>query len=248
MVVHLATNASLMNGTETFQRAVYIIHSPGMLLPLIEWTLIFLPLIFHAGIGVWIAKTGRSNASIYRFSNNRRYTFQRWTGFIGLVFLFFHILHLHGWSHSELWLGIIHPLGFGAFRPYNATSTLAQAMDGWIWPAFYLIGVMSLVYHLANGLWTAGITWGLWISPAAQLRASKVCTAFGVVLAVVAATAWWAAVSLRTEDLAEIRKIEDRMYRIGVEAGLVSEMPEKRSVVLESEVLEGDALNKDAAP
>ncbi len=51
MVVHLTTNASLMNGPETFQRAVYLIHSPGQLLPLIEWGLIFLPLIFHAVTG-----------------------------------------------------------------------------------------------------------------------------------------------------------------------------------------------------
>ena len=57
MVVHLGTNASLINGPETFQRAVYLIHSPGPLLPLIEWGGIFLPLIFHAVIGVWIART-----------------------------------------------------------------------------------------------------------------------------------------------------------------------------------------------
>ncbi|MGB1817379.1 MAG: succinate dehydrogenase, partial [Rubripirellula sp.] len=99
MVVHLATNASLLNGTETFQRAVFLIHSPGKLLPLIEWGLIFTPLIFHAVIGVWIAKSGKSNSSQYRFRSNKRYTWQRWTGFIALVYLFFHILHLHGWFH-----------------------------------------------------------------------------------------------------------------------------------------------------
>mgnify|MGYP002820802538 FL=1 len=63
MTVHLATNASLLNGTQTFQRAVFLIHSPGKLLPLIEWGLIFTPLIFHAVIGVWIAKSGKSNSS-----------------------------------------------------------------------------------------------------------------------------------------------------------------------------------------
>ncbi len=100
MVVHLTTNASLLNGPETFQRAVYLIHSPGKLLPLIEWGLIFAPLVFHAAIGVWIAKTGTTNSSQYQFTSNRRYTWQRWTGFIALVYLFFHILHLHGWFHA----------------------------------------------------------------------------------------------------------------------------------------------------
>jgi succinate dehydrogenase / fumarate reductase cytochrome b subunit len=229
MVVHLATNASLLNGPETFQRMVYVIHSPGRLLPLIEWGLIFLPLIFHAVIGVWIAKTGRINSDQYRFTNNRRYTFQRWTGFIALVYLFFHVLHLHGWFHAEFWLGIIRPLNFGQFAPYNAASSLVIAMNHWVWPPFYLIGVLACVYHLANGLWTAGITWGLWISPAAQARASKVCGVVGLALTVVAVSAWWAAVGPTAEDAAAMRRIEDRMYGVVTEAGIVTDVPHKRT-------------------
>jgi succinate dehydrogenase / fumarate reductase cytochrome b subunit len=229
MVVHLATNASLMNGPETFQRAVYIIHSPGQLLPLIEWCLIFLPLIFHAVLGVWIARTGNTNINQYRYASNRRYAFQRWTGVIAMVYLFFHILHLHGWAHFEIWLSIIRPLHFGQFAPYNAASTLVDAMNGWIWPPFYLVGVLACVYHLANGLWTAGITWGLWISPTAQARASKVCTAVGMGLAVIAVTAWWAAVGPSSEDAAEMRIVEDRMYNVVTEAGIVTDVPHKRA-------------------
>ena len=71
---------------ESFQRIVFLIHSPGRLLPLIEWAFIFAPLLFHAIMGVWIARTGRSNSSQYQYTANRRYTWQRWTGFIALVF------------------------------------------------------------------------------------------------------------------------------------------------------------------
>ena len=244
MVVHLVTNASLLNGAETFQRAVYMIHSPGKLLPLIEWGAIFAPLLFHAIIGVWISKTGHSNADRYKFVSNRRYVFQRITGIIALVFLFFHILHLHGWFHADIWIEPMRSIGFGQFRPYNAASTLASAMNSWIWPAFYLIGVLSCVYHLANGLWTSGITWGLWISPAAQERATKVCTVIGVGLAVVGVAAWWAAVSPNEADIVEIRKVEDRMYKSAVEAGMVPDMPEKRSAPLieESATIENSAI------
>ena len=133
------------------------------------------------------------------------------------MYLFFHILHLHGWFHAEVWLSVIQPLGLGSFRPYNAASTLVAAMNGWIWPTFYLIGVLCCVYHLANGLWTAGITWGLWISPSAQERASKICTAVGILLAVVAVSAWWAAVAPGPADEIEMRATEDRMYGFGVE-------------------------------
>ena len=229
MVVHLTTNASLLNGSETFQRAVYLIHSPGKLLPIIEWGAIFAPLVFHAVIGVWIAKTGRSNTDRYPLANNRRYVFQRWTGVIALVFLFCHILHLHGWFHAHWWVGILDRFQLGQFKPYNASSTLVAAMQGIFWPALYFVGVMSCVYHLANGLWTSGITWGLWVSPAAQARASKVCTAFGIGLALVAASAWWAAVAPGEQEITEYKQIEDRMYESSVEAGIVPRSPEKRS-------------------
>jgi succinate dehydrogenase / fumarate reductase cytochrome b subunit len=227
----LTTNASFLTGTETFQRAVYLIHSPGELLPIIEWSLIFAPLVFHAGIGIWISKTGRDNSQQYKFTGNRRYMIQRVTGIIALVFLFFHILHLHGWFHAGFWIDSVRAIGFGNFRPYNAGSTLAYAMNGWIWPAFYLIGVLSCVYHLANGLWTAGITWGLWISPAAQERATKACVAIGGVLAVIATTAWWAAVAPNDEDIAEMKKIEDRMHQSAIEGGLIADIPEKRWII-----------------
>ena len=227
MFVHLATNASLLNGTQTFQRAVFLIHSPGKFLPLIEWAFIFLPLLFHALIGVWIATTGRSNVTSYNFSGNRRYAFQRWTGIIALVYLFFHILHLHGWFHADVWLKLVEPLGFAQFRPYNAASTLVEAMGGFVWPAFYLIGMLACVYHLANGLWTAGITWGLWITPKSQQRATQLCTAIGIVIAVLGTSAWWAAV--RPQDVAEMRKIEDQMYATSIDAGIVIPDDHKRS-------------------
>ena len=136
---------------------------------------------------------------------------------------------LSGWIHADIWLNIIRPMGLGSFRPYNAASTVVTAMNGFIWPTFYLVGVLCCVYHLANGLWTAGITWGLWISPAAQQRANKVCSVAGVLLAVIAVSAWWAAVSPGPQDAIEMRATEDRMYGVGVEAGLVEDMPEKRS-------------------
>ena len=233
MCVHLTTNASLMNGPETFQRAVFLIHSPGMLLPLIEWGGIFAPLIFHAAIGIWIARTGRSNTSQYEFVSNKRYAWQRWTGYAALIYLFLHVMHLHGGYHGESWMEAIDKIGLGQFSPYNAGSSLANAMNlgfGVVWPVIYLVGTLSCVYHLTNGLWTAGITWGIWISPKAQQRATKVCVAIGALLTVVSLLAWSAAVFPSQEDISEMRAAEDRMYEAGVEAGTVSEMEHKRDL------------------
>ncbi|MEM9365700.1 MAG: succinate dehydrogenase cytochrome b558 subunit [Planctomycetota bacterium] len=229
MCVHLVTNASLLNGPETFQRAVFTIHSLGRLLPLVEWGFIFGPLLFHAILGVWIVKTGKSNTSSYQFASNKRYRWQRWTGMIGVAWLFFHVLHLHGWFHAGFWLAIVEPAGMAQFRPYNAASTLMSAMQGYVWPAFYLAGVLSLVFHLANGIWTAGITWGLWISPKAQQRATKVCTAFGLGLALVGTSAWWGAVSAGQEEIKAAEVIEDEMYEAALKTGLAYDMPHKRT-------------------
>ena len=239
MVVHLTTNASLMNGVETFQRAVFGIHSLGKLLPIVEWALILFPLLFHGLLGVWIIRTGKSNSQNYTFTNNRRYVWQRWTGAIALVFLLTHVFHLHGWFHFEPWLDLIGRAGLGGFKPYNAASTLMMQLDGYLWPAFYLVGMLATVYHLANGIWTAGITWGLWISPRAQQRATKVCVAFGVLLAVIGVTAWWAAVSPGEAEIAEAKQIEDEMYEAALPLGIVYDMPHKRSESLAVEEVGG---------
>lgn len=236
MVVHLTTNASLLNGTATFQRAVYLIHSLGGMLPIVEWTFIFLPLLFHAIVGVWITKTARFNDHRYRLSGNKRYKWQRITGLIAFAFLMIHVLHLHGWMHFGPWLELGERYGFAQFRAYNAASTLALAMDGYLWPTFYLVGVLACVYHLANGLWTAGITWGLWVSEGAQKRALKVCWALGIVLAVIGTGAWYAAIST---DPVAAKQIEDDMFEANRHSGILSEAEHKRTIIIRSGSVDG---------
>ncbi len=48
----------------------------------------------------------------------------------------------------------------------------------------YTVGTLCAVYHLANGIWTFGITWGLWTSDGAQRRAGYICAAVGLLVAV----------------------------------------------------------------
>lgn len=227
MTIHLFTNASLLNGAGTFQNNVNMIHSLGKLLPVVEWGFIFLPLIFHAVVGIWIVQSGKSNHDNYRYVANWRYTLQRWTGVIAVVFIFTHVFHLHGWFHGSWWLeNIAEPLGMAKFRAYNAASTLAIAMGGFVWPIFYVVGIVACVFHLANGIWTMGITWGVWISPRAQKNASYVCAAFGVLLLMVGLSALTATKMIDPE---EARQIEDAMYNSKVATGEIIADPHKRS-------------------
>src|SRR5262245_32788412 len=101
MVIHLLTNASVNNGAETFQRAVYQIHSLGVILPIVEWVFIFLPILFHAIYGVIIIRSGEPNSGTYSYGANRRYSAQRVTGMLAFAFILWHVLHMHGWIHAD---------------------------------------------------------------------------------------------------------------------------------------------------
>jgi succinate dehydrogenase / fumarate reductase cytochrome b subunit len=190
MVVHLVVNASVINGDATFQNQVLNIHKFGALLPAIEWTFIFIPILFHAIVGVWIVAEGLPNPHQYPLGANYRYTLQRATGMIAFFFIALHVFHMHGWFHNESWLRyVVDPFGGGQFKPYNATSTAGLALQSTVIVAIYVIGVLACIFHLANGIWTMGITWGVWTSERAQRRALRVCAAFGILLTVVSAAA-----------------------------------------------------------
>jgi len=247
MTVHLLVNSSLVNGAGAFQDNVNQIHSLGAFLPAVEWVFIFLPILFHAAFGVWIIRSGKSNVDRYRYTSNFRYAMQRWTGVIAIVFIFFHVFHLHGWFHGDYWLkNVAEPLGMANFRPYNAASTLATSLSGFLWPIFYLLGVLASVYHFANGVWTAGITWGIWISPKAQQWATYACTAGGIGLAMVGMTALYAATQI---DRVEAKRVEDNIYnaRVASDPSKADEHKRSHSNGL-TEAAEGETKSKDDAP
>ncbi len=186
LVIHLATNAVVLvpgTGEMEYQKSVERIHALGPLLVPVEIVGIFLPLLFHSILGFQIIFTGRGNAQYYRYGPNIRYTLQRWTGVIAFVFIFYHVWQMH-------WLG--QGLGGGSFRLHDETGgpaaaiTTAEALQSAWWVApVYAVGILACVFHLANGVWTSLITWGITIRPRAQRTAAYVCAAFGVVLSVV---------------------------------------------------------------
>ena len=193
VIGHLFTNSQMgwPDKGETFQHEVDFIHSiPGLLI--IEVTL-WLSIAFHAVVGIWITTTGRSNTSKYLYGDNLRYTLQRVTGIIAIFFIFLHIAVLR-WRWDIF--GWFTP--FYAYPPesiYTGQSTagqIAHEFDGvpmsmpltayalqfsWVVVLFYFVGVTASVFHWANGLWTAAITWGLTISRASMRRWGYVCIA-----------------------------------------------------------------------
>lgn len=247
MCVHLVTNASVLDGPGTFQRNVHAIHNLGSALLLVEWTFIFLPILFHGVLGMLIVCAGKSNTRGYPLSGNIRYTLQRSTGVIALVFILVHVFHLHGWFHIDWWLDyVVKPLGGAKFYPYNAASTCAAALQSsYLWVAFYAIGVLACVYHLANGIWTMGITWGVWTRPASQRRASAVCALFGVGLAAVGLAALWGMATLDVDRAAEV---ENRQYEQQSEIGVIIKNEEKRAPPWRSESATDEHAHGEETP
>ncbi len=202
LVVHLVTNASVLAGPGTFQSRVDMIHSLGPLLVPIEWAFIFLPMLFHAAVGFAIIAGGLPNVGSYPYVGNVRYTLQRATGMIAFAFIIWHVIQLH-------WMGA--PLGGGKFDPHHASSSAAVALQPIGVTILYAIGVLSAVFHLSNGLWTIGITWGLWTSPAAMRRASWVSVIVGLLLG---GAGLGALAGMRSVDVEQARVIEDRMDEV----------------------------------
>lgn len=232
LLMHLTINASLLSGPSTFQKNMYQIHSLESLLPIVEWLFIFLPILFHGIIGVVIIRSGQANTSMYPFAANVRYTLQRSTGMIAFAFIVWHVFHMHGWFHFDFWAEhVSRPLHGALFRPFNAASTLGIAMSNPLVLALYAVGVMSCVYHFANGLWTMGITWGLWTSVGAQRRALQLCGGFGVALAILSVGVLY---GTYTVDIQAAKQTEDRMYESMVNSREIQPNPEKRTAAAEA--------------
>ena len=164
LVVHLLVNATIARGGE-FQVQVDKIHSLPFL-PFIEWTFIYLPILFHTVYGVWIIATGQPNVGQYRYQKNIYYTLQRISAVIIVFFMLFHVLSLKYGLFGEAL----------SFNPHRALNTVGRHLDsGFLVWVVYPIGILASCYHLANGFWAAAITWGLTVSESAQRRWGLIC-------------------------------------------------------------------------
>ena len=203
MCFHLFTNMQI--GVGDFQHEVDWIHSqPAVLFA--EIGLIWLPLAFHASLGIYYGFVGnKQNLKNYRYGGNIRYMLQRYTGMIALVFIFFHIATLR-WRWT-----------LGADTPFFSHALIADGNDGKVIPfatqataiavqasaiitLLYIVGALASVYHFANGLWTAAITWGLTITAAGQKRWGAVCAMIFLTLTMFSVIAIYSAA---TYDLSE---------------------------------------------
>ena len=186
LIVHLLVNATIAQGGIVYQQQVDKIHSLPFL-PVIEWTFIYLPILFHTVYGIWITVTGQPNVTNYPYARNWFYLAQRVSAIVIVFFMLFHILSLKYGLFTVNY----------AFDPHRALGTVGRHFDhGFLVWFVYPIGILASCYHLANGLWTAAITWGLTISNGAIQRWGYVCVGIFVLTFIAGMTALIAAAHL----------------------------------------------------
>lgn len=170
LIVHLVVNYFSTRGKEAFQEKVAFLEDLPFLLAL-EIVIIYLPILFHAIYGVYIVYQTKNNPSQYGLFRNYMFILQRVTGIVTLIFIGFHVWQ----TRIQVFLGNLEPLDFGTQMHYILTNP--------VWMIFYLIGLISTVFHFSNGLWSFLVSWGITVGPRAQQVATYVC---GIVFLIVA--------------------------------------------------------------
>src|SRR5690625_5072423 len=153
LVQHLVVNHFAVYGEESFNKAAGFMGNLPFVLVL-EIFVIYLPILFHAILGVYIVFVARNNVKRYGFFRNWMFLLQRVSGIITLIFIVWHVWQ----TRIQVALG-------SAEVNYSLMEGILSD-PFWFW--FYIIGVISTVFHLANGLWSFAVTWGIAQSPRSQ--------------------------------------------------------------------------------
>ena len=196
MIVHLFTNAQVIwgqsaGGEGAFQHEVDFIHSMPAL-----FYVELAPLLLSSVLAVLAFGYMTSivpNVRHYNYADNWRYTMQRLTAWVALVFIFLHIatlrwrLNVLGIWDTPFWHRMT-PTGEPGHSmddvPMSLPLTAYALQYSWLVVFLYVVGVFSAIFHWCNGLWTAAITWGATITKTAQKRWGQACIGLGVALTI----------------------------------------------------------------
>lgn len=169
LVQHLVINHFATGGEESFNKAAnFMANLPFRIF--LEIFIIFLPLLFHAIYGLYIAFTAKNNVSRYGFFRNWMFFLQRITGVITLVFVTWHV-----WETRV-------QAAFGADVNFQMMENiLSNPIMFW----FYIVGVISTIFHFSNGLWSFCVSWGITVSPRSQVITSYITIGIFIALSIV---------------------------------------------------------------
>ncbi|HTB21072.1 MAG TPA: succinate dehydrogenase [bacterium] len=165
VIFHLYENSHSVAGQAAFNSTVENIRSQPYLY-ILELGLLS-PLLFHALMGIWLARAAKHNVGRYPTAQNIGYTLQRCTGIILLLFITFHL----------------YTTRFAGIPSDQMFQHLAGEFSRPLWALFYVLGILSAAYHLSNGLWGFSVSWGLVSGQKSMDLAWKACMGLGLAVA-----------------------------------------------------------------
>ncbi|WP_431027427.1 succinate dehydrogenase cytochrome b558 subunit [Lysinibacillus sp. LZ02] len=175
LVFHLSLNFTAVGGEEAYNNATGAMELvPHSLLLLMEWVIIYIPLLFHAFYGIYIAFTATNNTKRFGTFRNWAFRIQRITGIFLVIFIAWHIFQTRVQK------------AFGAEVNWDM---MAEITDNPAMLVFYIVGILSATFHLANGLWSFLVSWGITQSPSSQKVVTYISMIFFVLLSIIGVVA-----------------------------------------------------------
>ncbi len=155
LIEHLITNYSASKGGHVaFLEHVDFLHNLPLTLAL-EIVGIWIPLLYHAIYGLYVAYTARNNVSNYGYFRNQMFFMQRVTGVITFLFVAWHFFQ----TRFQITLGLPQEQ-IGVQMHHIATNPINFVL--------YCIGIVAAVFHFSNGMWSFLVSWGVTVGPRAQ--------------------------------------------------------------------------------
>ena len=175
LVFHLSLNFTATGGEEAYNNATGLMELvPHWLLLIVEWVVIYIPLLFHGLYGVYIAFTATPNVKRFSTFRNWMFVIQRFTGVFLVIFIAWHIFQTRIQK------------ALGAEVNFNMMEEIVA--NPWML-GFYIVGILAATFHLANGLWAFLVSWGITQSPKSQKIATYVTMVLFVVISIVGVAA-----------------------------------------------------------
>jgi len=182
LIEHLVSNFEALKGPAAYAAQVKFLNG----LPfarVLEWTLIFIPLLYHALYGLYIWIRGKSNVVYYPWAGNWMYMAQRWTGLIAFAYIAQHV-------YRQRFTGVSLPEHPGA----AFHKVQMELSNPWML-AVYIIAMIAICWHFSYGIWLFAAKWGITPGTRARKNFGWVCAAGGVVLCLVGLASIYAFVS-----------------------------------------------------
>lgn len=167
---HMFSNSFSTQGSAAYNEMVHTLTS----IPYVLWLeifVIYIPILFHAVYGTYIAIQARYNTVSYPYGRNWMFLLQRISG----VFLFIYI-GLHVWETRA-------QVFFDESLKLRFFEHMQDLLSNPAYFALYLAGVLAAAFHFANGLWTFGIVWGITAGRNAQRLSTYACAGIGIIVA-----------------------------------------------------------------